>query len=93
MLRSMRLPLAVVFLLLPAPVLAAPLAPNTVRVPQDVKDLQQAINTVADGGVIEVAASTYKTPPRGYSIENEKKGFTIRAVGAVRKKGAADCVS
>ncbi|HEX3130449.1 MAG TPA: right-handed parallel beta-helix repeat-containing protein [Thermoanaerobaculia bacterium] len=73
--------LAVVFLLLPAgPALAAP---QTVRVPQDAKDLQQAINTVADGGVIEVAANTYRTPPRGYSIENAKKGFTVRAVGTV----------
>jgi predicted outer membrane repeat protein len=80
MLRSSRLALAVVFLLLPASVLAAP---QTIRVPQDVKDLQQAINTVADGGVIEVSPNTYKTPPRGFSIENEKKGFTIRAVGAV----------
>jgi hypothetical protein len=83
MLRATRLSLAVVSLLLPASALAAPLAANTVRVPQDVKDIQQAINTVADGGVIEVAANTYKTPPRGYSIENERKGFTIRAVGTV----------
>ncbi|MES1244089.1 MAG: right-handed parallel beta-helix repeat-containing protein [Acidobacteriota bacterium] len=80
MLRIARLIPAVVLLSLPAPALAAP---QTVRVPQDVKDLQQAINTVADGGVIEVAANTYKTPPRGYSIENERKGFTIRAIGAV----------
>jgi hypothetical protein len=86
MLRSSaaRLALAAVFLVFPLVLPAAgQAAPQTVRVPQDVKDLQQAINTVADGGVIEVAASMYKTPPRGYSIENEKKGFTIRAVGAV----------
>lgn len=80
MLRSAWRSLAVVFLLLPGSVQAAP---QTVRVPQDVKDIQQAINTVADGGVIEVSANTYKTPPRGYSIENERKGFTIRAMGTV----------
>lgn len=77
--RSARLSLAAVFLLAPAVLQAAP---QTVRVPKDA-NLQQAIDTVADGGVIEVSAGTYATPPRGYVIENEKKGFTIRAVGAV----------
>lgn len=80
---SVRLSLAAVALLVPVSVQAAP---QTVRVPKDT-NLQQAINTVADGGVIEVAAGTYATPPRGYAIENEKKGFTIRAVGAVAFDG------
>jgi predicted outer membrane repeat protein len=76
--RSARPFLAAAILLLPATLQAAQL----VRVPKDT-NFQQAINTVSDGGVIEVAAGTYATPPRGYSIENEKKGFTVRAVGAV----------
>ncbi len=76
--RCARLSLAASVLLLSA---AAPSWSQVLRVPKDVKDLQSAINSVADGGVIEIAAGTYATPPRGYSIENERKGFTIRAAG------------
>jgi predicted outer membrane repeat protein len=74
-----RLAIAAV-LILPS---AAFAAPQLVRVPQDAKDIQTAINTVADGGVIEVAANTYATPPRGFAISNERKGFTVRAAGPV----------
>jgi hypothetical protein len=83
--RFPRLFLAVASLLLPASLQAAS---QLIHVPKDVKDLQQAIDTIGDGGVIEVAAGIYATPPRGYSIANEKKGFTIRAVGAVILNGA-----
>jgi len=62
---------------------AAFAAPQLVRVPQDAKDFQTAINTVADGGVIEIAANTYAAPPRGFAIANERKGFTVRAAGTV----------
>jgi hypothetical protein len=61
------------------PVSPVSAAPQLVRVPKDVKDLQQAIDTVADGGTIEMAAGTYATPPRGFAIANERKGFTVRA--------------
>jgi len=67
-------------LILPSTALAAP---QIVRVPQDAKDFQTAINTVADGGVIEIAANTYAAPPRGFAIANERKGFTVRAAGTV----------
>jgi hypothetical protein len=67
-------------LILPSTAFAAP---QLVRVPQDAKDFQTAINTVADGGVIELAANTYATPPKGFVISNERKGFTVRAMGAV----------
>lgn len=77
---TLRLAIAAVVLLLPS---AAFAAPQLVRVPQDARDIQSAINTVADGGVIEIAANTYATPPRGFAISNERKGFTVRAAGTV----------
>lgn len=52
-----------------------------VRVPQDAKTLEAAISRVADGGVIEMAAGTYPSPPRGFLIGNARKGFTIRSAG------------
>ncbi|HYG64791.1 MAG TPA: right-handed parallel beta-helix repeat-containing protein [Thermoanaerobaculia bacterium] len=42
-------------------------------------DLQAAINSVADGGVIEMAGGTYPSPANGWLIANEGRGFTIRA--------------
>ena len=80
---TLRLAIAAV-LFLPATAFAAP---QLVRVPQDARDLQAAINTVADGGVIELAANTYPTPPRGFEIANERKGFTVRAAGPVALDG------
>ena len=80
---SFRLAAAAV-LLLP---LSASAASQLVRVPQDAKDLQAAINTVADGGVIELSAGPYATPPRGFEIANERKGFTVRAAGVVALDG------
>lgn len=41
--------------------------------------LQQAINQVADGGVIEIAAGEYAAPAGGFQIVNAGKSFTIRA--------------
>lgn len=58
-------------------------AQQVVRAPKDAKDLQAAINLVADGGTIEMSAGTYATPPRGFEISNLRKGFTVRAVGEV----------
>jgi hypothetical protein len=52
-----------------------------VRVPQDARTLEAAISRVADGGVIEMAAGTYPSPPKGFLIGNLRKGFTIRAAG------------
>ncbi|HWM91191.1 MAG TPA: hypothetical protein VN493_10520 [Thermoanaerobaculia bacterium] len=77
---TLRLALAAAFLIFPTTLLAAQ---QLVRVPKDAKDLQAAINTVADGGVIEMAAGTYATPPRGFTIANARKGFTVRAAGSV----------
>ncbi len=65
----------VLFCALPA--LAAPR--KVVRVPRDAKDLQTAIKTVKDGDVIELAAGTYAPPPKGFTIQNVGKAFTIRA--------------
>lgn len=64
--------------------LAAPSAAQVLRVPQDVGNLQQAIQQVADGGIIEVAAGTYVAPPNGFRISNLRKGFTVRAAGGAR---------
>ncbi len=50
-----------------------------VRVPQDAKNLGVAIKSVPDGGVIELAAGTYASPNAGFTINNARKGFTVRA--------------
>jgi predicted outer membrane repeat protein len=50
-----------------------------IRVPKDAKTLDAAIGRVGDGGVIEMAKGTYPSPPTGFSINNTRKGFTIRA--------------
>jgi len=66
---------------------AAPKPPGNklVRVPQDARNLAAAIDRVADGGVIELAAGAYPSPgANGFTIANARKGFTVRAAtGAV----------
>ncbi len=60
---------------------AAPLgaANNSfIRVPQN-STLAAALTKIADGGIIEIAAGTYPSPPKGFSISNARKGFTVRA--------------
>lgn len=52
---------------------------SVVRVPEDVADLQTAINTVPHGGVIDLANGTYPVPPGGFVISDLQKSFTIRA--------------
>ena len=52
---------------------------SIIRVPQDVANLQTAIDQVPNGGVIEIAAGTYASPSGGFRINNKHKGFTIRA--------------
>jgi hypothetical protein len=45
---------------------------------------QQAINSAADGSVIELAAGTYTAPDGGFTLFNPTAGFTVRAAaGAV----------
>lgn len=41
--------------------------------------LQQAINQIADGGIIEIANGTYSAPAGGFTANNLGKGFTVRA--------------
>jgi predicted outer membrane repeat protein len=41
--------------------------------------LQQAINNVSDGGIIEIANGSYTPPAGGFLANNLGKGFTIRA--------------
>ena len=55
-----------------------------IRVPRDARTLDAAIGRVADGGVIEMAAGTYPSPPSGFSINNARRGFTIRAAAGAR---------
>lgn len=64
--------------------LAAPLAAETVlHVPADVATIQAAIDTVPNGGTIEIAAGTYVPPTStGFLIQNEGRGFTMRAAPA-----------
>lgn len=62
-------------------VTASPLAAAAgfVRVPQDAPTLAAALQQVADGGVVELAAGTYPSPANGFAINNARKGFTVRA--------------
>ena len=53
-----------------------------VRVPADKPTLQNAIEEVTDGGVIEMAAGTYTAPAGGFAVLDYGKGFTIRAAAA-----------
>ncbi len=63
---------------------AAPARAQVLRVPQDVGNLQQAIQQVANGGVIQLAAGSYAAPPNAFRISNLGKSFTVRAApGAV----------
>ena len=68
--------LFLIALLCALPALAAPR--TVVHVPRD-KDLQTAIKTVKNGDVIELAAGTYASPSKGFTIQNPGKSFTIRA--------------
>jgi hypothetical protein len=54
-------------------------AGGVVRVPQDVRTLDQAIAQVGNGGAIELAAGTYAAPATGFRVGNAGKSFTIRA--------------
>jgi predicted outer membrane repeat protein len=53
-------------------------AQATVLVPAQ-GTLQQAIASVGDGGIIEIAAGTYTAPAGGFLIIDANKRFTIRA--------------
>jgi hypothetical protein len=81
--------LMVAALLLPAapaaagPVPAVQVVP-VIRVPQDVPDLQTAINQVADSGVIELAQGSYPSPQGGFQISDRPEAFTIRAAEGAR---------
>ena len=57
-----------------------------IRVPQDASSLQNAINQISDGGIIELSAGTYYSPVSpsgpaydGFTINNLQKSLTIRA--------------
>ena len=58
-------------------------AGTVVRVPADQPSLQVALNTVPDGGVVEIAAGTYAAPSGGFTIYPDQSGgtrsFTVRA--------------
>jgi hypothetical protein len=43
------------------------------------KELQAAFGTVMDGGIIEAMPNVYPAPPKGFSIGNARKAFTVRA--------------
>ncbi|MEM9292317.1 MAG: right-handed parallel beta-helix repeat-containing protein [Acidobacteriota bacterium] len=51
------------------------------RVPQDVGNLQTALDQVGDGDVILVANGVYSAPGGGFRIRNAGKSFTVRADG------------
>ena len=54
-----------------------------VRVPADIPSIQQALDTVPDGGIIEIAAGTYASPPGGFKVypglDGSTRSFTVRA--------------
>ena len=73
-----RAPLAAALLLLALATPAAAAPARTVRVPQDVRDLQTAFAKVANGGLVLVAPGTYPAPGRPFRIGG-RKAFTVRA--------------
>jgi len=52
---------------------------TVIRVPEDQSGLQNAINAVPDGGIIEIESGTYAAPSGGFRITNLHKRFTIKA--------------
>lgn len=46
-------------------------------------ELQGAFSRVPDGGVIELAAGTYRAPANGFNVSNLRKEFTVRAAAGV----------
>ncbi|MEM1964268.1 MAG: hypothetical protein QW094_07380 [Candidatus Caldarchaeum sp.] len=67
-------------MLLHKPVPNVALATNTlIRVPEDVPNLQSAIQQVPDQGVIDIAPGVYQVPSGGLFISNLGKSFTIRS--------------
>jgi len=68
----------ILLVLVPALLAANAEAKPLERVPED-GSLQQAIQRVSDGGVIEIAAGTYAAPSNGFRSVNLSKRFTIRA--------------
>lgn len=55
-------------------------APVRVR---NAAELQAALRSVRDGGVIELAAGTYRAPANGFSAGNLRRSFTVRAAAGV----------
>jgi hypothetical protein len=55
------------------------LTPTVIHVPGDTNNLQDAINLIPDGGIIELAGGTYPAPNGGFKVSNLGKGFTIRS--------------
>ncbi|MFC2054634.1 hypothetical protein ACFLV7_10135 [Chloroflexota bacterium] len=54
-----------------------------IHVPDDVSNIQNAINQISDGDIIEISSGVYQPPSQGYTILQLNKDFTIRAaVGA-----------
>lgn len=53
-------------------------AQSVILVPSQ-RTLQQAIDEIGDGGVIEIAQGEYASPVNGYQANNLSKSFTIRA--------------
>jgi hypothetical protein len=54
-------------------------AQQIIHVPADAPSLQAAINTVSNGGIVELAAGSYNAPNGAFTIYGGTKGFTIRA--------------
>lgn len=57
-------------------------AQNLIRVPADTSSIQDAINNVADGGTVEIAAGTYSAPDGAYTNPAGKAVTVQAAAGA-----------
>ncbi len=55
------------------------LTPTVIHIPGDTNNLQDAINLIPDGGIIELSGGTYPAPDGGFRVSNLGKGFTIRS--------------
>jgi hypothetical protein len=55
------------------------LTSTVIHVPGDTNNIQNAINLIPNGGIIELSGGTYPAPDGGFRVSNLGKGFTIRS--------------
>ena len=67
---------------------------TVLHVPADQPSLQVALDTVPDGGIVELAAGTYSAPSGGFTIypdlDGATRSFTVRAATGATVQAVLD---